>query len=139
MPSVSDPGSTKGERERLHTRVKEFDLEQPIDDWLRLPYQLVQALFDDSSVTLAADVAAAGRPGKLTVNRDAEANRALPPRWPHHHVQVARMKAISDFSASAVQGRRLPADLPLAGKLPSIDRHSLGSVVGTASVPLDAA
>src|SRR5262245_61001163 len=113
MPSVSDPGSTKGERERLHTRVKEFDLEQPIDDWLRLPYQLVQALFDDSSVTLAADVAAAGRPGKLTVNRDAEANRALPPRWPHHHVQGERMKEIRDFSTSDVVGDRISSDGPL--------------------------
>src|SRR5215471_14764757 len=139
MASVNDPGSTKGERERLHTGVQEFNLKQPIDDRLRLPDQLIQALFDDGAIALVADIAALPGPGRLTVNRDAKTHGTVRSRRPHNHVQVARVKAIRDFSARAVQGCRLPADGPLAGQRPLIERHSFGSVVGTASIPLDAA
>ena len=44
------------ERESLHARIEELDLEQPIDDGFRLPDELIEALLGNRAVALVIHV-----------------------------------------------------------------------------------
>ena len=60
--------SAEGERERLHPRIEELDLELSIDDGSRLSDQLIQPRFDHRAVAAAVHVEAVRRSRGLPVD-----------------------------------------------------------------------
>src|SRR5262245_64303901 len=85
--------SAEREGKDLHTRTEKLDLELAVDNGLRLPDQLVQALFRHNAVALLVDVAAARRARLLSVDQHAKSHRRSRRRRAHDKVKIAGVKA----------------------------------------------
>src|SRR5262249_24839967 len=119
--SCSKPASAKSERERFYTGIEKLNRNGAVDDWLRLPNQLVQPRFARHTVAALVDVQTMRGARWLPVNRDAKADRCPGPRRPHDEMHVPGVEAIRDVPGRCVQDRRLPADRPVAPERPLIE------------------
>src|ERR1700737_3442782 len=83
------PGSTEGERKRLHARIEKLDLELAISDGPRLPDQLVQSLVAHRAAALLVNVTAVGPARRLPIDEHAKAHGRSPRFRSHHEMEIA--------------------------------------------------
>ena len=70
------PASAERERERLDASISELDRECSINDWFRLPDQLVKPVFARGSIAALVHVNAVSDARRLAVDGHAERNCA---------------------------------------------------------------
>jgi len=91
--SMAPQGPAERERKGFHAGTEELDLELSIDDGLRLPDQLVQALFRHCAVALFVDID--------TMNV-AKPHRRAGLRRAHDEVEIAGVKTIGDAAIGLI-------------------------------------
>jgi hypothetical protein len=96
----------------------------PIDDWLRLSYQLIQPLLNNRAVAALIHVDAVGGTRRLPVNRHAETYGDALSWRTHHEMKVPRVKATHDPAVGTAEDGCLPAHRPLASQRPLIERDA---------------
>ena len=95
--------SAEREREGLHTRIEELNLEQSIGDGLRLSDQLIKPLLGDRAVPLVVHVDAMSSAGWLSIDEHAKAHGTTWSCRSHHKMQIAGVETIRDPPAGLVQ------------------------------------
>src|SRR4051812_37084598 len=120
--------SAEGEGEDLRAGVEELDLECAVGNGAGLADELVKAMAGNLPLPRRVDVHAGGGPGRLTVERDAKADR-LARGAAEDEVEIAGVKAEGDAAAGRLRHCHLRPDGPAPGKRPLIQRQRLGEVI----------
>jgi hypothetical protein len=76
-PAGAEP-SAEREGKNLHARIEKLDLELPVVDGLRLPDQLVPALFGSRAVSLSIDVDSVCGAWRLSVDEHPKSDGRSP-------------------------------------------------------------
>src|ERR1035437_1202946 len=116
--------STKRERERLHARVKELDLECSIFHWPFLPDELIEAVLLHCSGTVAVGIDAMIVTWRGTVEFHGEADRLVILSDSQHQVKIAGVKAENDLSGGCLNDCAFLANLPSPAETPLIEGES---------------
>ena len=113
--------SAERERERLHARIEELDLEQPVSDGVRLPDQLIQPLPGNRAVALVVDVGSMSSARRLSIDEDAKSDGRSSRRRCHDEMKIAGVKTVRDPPVPLVQRDGVSLHRPVAGKGPIIE------------------
>src|SRR5919202_329629 len=121
VPTLNEPcitpclprASAEGEREGLHARIEELDLELAVEDGPRLADQLIQPLLGHRALARGVDVAAVRLARRSPVEPHPKADGGASHGGSQDQVQIARVEAIRDPAAGLVQNGWLLLHGPL--------------------------
>ena len=115
-------GSAECEIKHRDAWIEKFDLELPVLDGPRLPYQLIHSRrFGYRAITLAIGISSVSGGRRLSIDQHAKAHRCTARRQTHDEIKVAGMKAVRDPPVGLVEYGSLFPYGPITRKGPMIE------------------
>ena len=121
--------SAKREAKNLNVRIQKFNFKLAIDDWSRLPDQLVQALPGHRAEALIVNIYSVCRAGRLSIDQHAKFHGRPWRRGTHDEMKVARVKAIRDATVRLIHFDGVALYRPIPGHRPIVQAQLRGHLI----------